>query len=244
MSSYYLYDEQYFSEQGIVLSELGSDSVIIENNETQEIYICGHFKEFKIKKSNQDDVYVLNAPQILENQDMKFIDQMVVLNKIFMLFSEKDCYVMCDANTQVVQGSEPTILRFYEKEGKMTSEGFIINGLNFVFDSPVYVVNKTLEDMFKSNTSFKTRGTHTAQINKSFIESITNIDYVIYKPKQNNGVLMNSTIYGLDNTEKLKIKTPEELTTSPASISDHAPVVTYILNNNIILDRYDDVIVY
>lgn len=233
MSGYYLYDEQYFSELGIVLSELGSDSVVIENKETQEIFICGHFKEFKIKKSNQEDVYILNSPQIIQGQDMKFIDQMVVLNKILTLFSEKECYVMCDANTQVVQGSEPTILRFYEKEGKMTPEGYIINGLNFVFDLPLYVVNKKIEDMFTSNTSFKTRGTHTAQINKSFIESITNIDYVIYKPKLNEGVQMNSNIYGLDNTENLKIKSPEELTTSPASISDHAPVVTYILNNDI-----------
>ena len=227
MADYYLYNEQYFSEQGIILSGLGSDSVVIENKDTQQIFICGHFKEFKIKKSIKD-VYVLNAQQVIEGQDMKFIEQMVVLNKILTLFSEKECYVMCDANTQVVQGDETNILKFYEKEGKMTSEGFIINGGEFKFDSPVYVVNKTIEDMFTSNTSSKTRGTHTAQINKSFIESISNIDYVIYKPKQNKDVVMNSLIYGLDNMGNLKIKAPEELTTSPVSISDHAPVVTYI----------------
>lgn len=227
MSDYYVYDEQYFLEQGIVLSGLGSDSVVVENKDTQDIFICGHFKEFKIKKSN-NDVYVLNTPQIIEGQDMKFIEQMVVLNKILSLFSEKECYVMCDANTQVVQGSESNMLKFYEKEGKMTKDGFIINGLDFLFDSSVYVVNKTLEDMFTSNTSSKMRGTHTAQINKSFIESITNIDYVIYKPIQKKEVVMGSLIYGLDNIGNLKIKSVEKLTTSPASISDHAPVVTYV----------------
>ena len=50
MADYYLYEEQYFMDYGIVLSELGSDSVVIENKDTQDIYICGHFKEFKIKK--------------------------------------------------------------------------------------------------------------------------------------------------------------------------------------------------
>jgi len=230
MADYNIYDEQFFLEQGIVLSALGSDSVVVENKDTQDVYICGHFKEFKIKKSYVE-VYVLNLPHTIEGQDMKFIEQMVVLNKILSFFSNKDCYVMCDANTQVVQGTESNNLKFYEKEGKMTKDGFIINGLDFKFDYPVYVENKTIEDMFKSNSSYKMRGTHTAQINKSFIESMTNIDYVIYKPKENKGVSMNSNIYGLDSNGNLKIKSVEELTTSPVSISDHAPVVTYIDDN-------------
>jgi hypothetical protein len=230
MADYYLYEEQYFMDNGIVLSELGSDSVVIENKDTQDIYICGHFKEFKIKKAIQD-VYVLNNPKIIEGQDMKFIDQMVVLNKILNLFSDKECFIMCDANTQVVQGTETNILRFYEKEGKMTSNGFNINGLDFFFEYPVYVVNKTMEDMLSSNTSFKMRATHTAQINKSFIESMCNIDYIIYKPKQGIKYEMNSTIYGLDENGNLKIKLPQELTTSPVSISDHAPVITFVNDN-------------
>jgi len=231
MADYYLYEEKYFMDYGIVLSELGSDSVVIENKDTQYIYICGHFKEFKIKKAIQD-VYVLNNPKIIEGQDMKFIDQMIVLNKILNLFSDKECFIMCDANTQVVQGTGTNILRFYEKEGKMTTNGFIINGLDFFFGSPVYVVNKSIDDMFSTNTSFKMRGTHTAQINKSFIESMCNIDYVIHKPKEEDTKCeMNSFIYGLDNIGNLKIKTTQELTTSPVSISDHAPVITYVNDN-------------
>ena len=182
---YTLYDELYFKNVDISLSGLGSDAVILGDNTSDDVYICGHFKEFKISKllaeQKNSDVYVLkNQNMKLEGQDMKFIHQMEVLNKILLHFYEKDCYILCDANTQVVQGLENNTLTFYEKEGKSTKDGFVINGQTFEFDVPLFVENKNIEDMLTNNTTNKMRGTHTSQINKSFIASKTNIDYMMY----------------------------------------------------------------
>ena len=230
---YTLYDELYFKNVDISLSGLGSDAVILGDNTSDDVYICGHFKEFKISKllaeQKNNDVYVLrNQNMKLEGQDMKFIHQMEVLNKILLHFYEKDCYVLCDANTQVVQGLESNTLTFYEKEGKSTKNGFVINGQTFEFDVPLFVENKNIEDMLTNNTTNKMRGTHTSQINKSFIVSKTNIDYMIYKPKQEKEVSIKSKIYVLDNNGCIKNKLPHELTTSTVGISDHSPVISYV----------------
>jgi hypothetical protein len=236
MSQYTLYDEIYFKNIDISLSGLGSDTVILGDNTSGYVYICGHFKEFKISKlfAEQNDFYVLrdqkmkNSDIILEGQDMKFINQMEVLNKILLHFYEKDCYILCDANTQVVQGSESNTLTFYEKEGKATKNGFVINGQTFEFDVPLFVENKNIDDMLTNNTTNKMRGTHTSQLNKSFIVSKTNIDYLMYKPKQEKEVSIKSKIYVLDNNGCIKNKLPHELTTSTVGISDHSPVISYV----------------
>ena len=236
MSQYTLYDEIYFKNIDISLSGLGSDTVILGDNTSDDVYICGHFKEFKISKllTEQNDFYVLrdqkmkNSDIILQGQDMKFINQMETLNKILLHFYDKDCYVLCDANTQVVQGLESNTLTFYEKEGKATKNGFVINGQTFEFDVPLFVENKSIDDMLTNNTTNKMRGTHTSQLNKSFIVSKTNIDYLMYKPKQEKEVSIKSKIYVLDNDGCIKNKLPHELTTSTVGISDHSPVISYM----------------
>ena len=91
---YTLYDELYFKNVDISLSGLGSDTVMLGDNTSDDVYICGHFKEFKISKlfAEQSDFYVLrdqkmkNSDIALEGQDMKFIHQMEVLNKILLHF--------------------------------------------------------------------------------------------------------------------------------------------------------------
>ena len=86
MSNYILYNEEYFANSNIQLSDLGSDSVVIENKETQDVYICGHFKEFKTKKTINDD-YILNTQVMknnssIEGQDMKFINVILKYLKV------------------------------------------------------------------------------------------------------------------------------------------------------------------
>jgi hypothetical protein len=242
-SSYIPYEADYFNSVGISLPDLGSDTVIIEEQETTDVFICAHFKEFKMSKPMvelKSNGYKLNMNETLEleGQDMKFILQMMELNKVLNHFHDRNCYIMCDANTQVVQGSQNSLV-FYEKEGKMSADGFVINGLPFVFDQPLFVENKTEDQMLLNNTTNKMRGTHTPQINKSFIESKTNIDYVIYKPKEEKEQVMNSFIYILDSNKKIKNKLPHELTTSSIAISDHSPVVTYVNGMDLCLGTFN-----
>jgi len=234
-TSFIVDDESYFKAVNISLSDLGSDTVIVEEQETKDVFICAHFKEFKMSKPLVDlkrNGYTLNMNETLEleGQDMKFILQMMELNKVLNHFHDRNCYIMCDANTQVVQGTQNSLV-FYEKEGN--------NGLPFVFDQPLFVENKTEDQMLLNNTTNKMRGTHTPQINKSFIESKTNIDYVIYKPKEEKEQVMNSFIYILDSNKKIKNKLPHELTTSSIAISDHSPVVTYVNGMDLCLGTFN-----
>ena len=224
--NFHLYTHSELLSQNVDISKIGADTVVLIDLSDQTIYICGHFKELKIGKTlfsqspiirlreNKRDEYFL-----LGDQDMKFIDQMFELNKLLSLFELFDCYVMCDANTQVIQNQNA--LDFYDKEG--------IKHITMEFDFPMYVSNKSLTDLIQTTTK-KLRGTHTSQINKSFQESSCNIDYVMVKPKTKSEVCVNSQGYMLQLNMSLSIKTLDELTTSPLFISDHVPVLTWIEN--------------
>jgi len=228
-----LYTDTLLSANGIQLSKIGSDTVVLYDTKTDVVYICGHFKEFKMSSHLGSkevlDCYSLSSQKMkmepwfdMGKQDMKFINQMVELNKLFAFFHDKECIVMCDANTQVVQGSSSSrTLDFYEKE--------TLRFQTFEFDYDVFVSNKTTQDL-QIKTTDKMRGTHTSQLNKSFQNSMCNIDYVIYKPRQSDTVEMVSKAYMLQPDHQFKEKSVEELTTAPYYIPDHAPVITKINN--------------
>jgi hypothetical protein len=228
VESYHIYTHEEIFAQNVDLSKLGADTLVIQDLTTNQIFICGHFKEFKIGKSLCSNYFLLSMKEnkreeyfLLGDQDMKFIDQMIELNKLLSLFAYHDCFVMCDANTQVLQNNITNTLDFYEKEGGRFQ--------TFEFDFPLYVANKTTADLFQ-NTTKKLRGTHTSQINKSFCESSCNIDFVIVKPKSKQEISIRSQSYMLQENGSLSPKTIGELTTSPLFISDHAPVLTWIDN--------------
>lgn len=253
MSSYQLIEQSMLTPYDINLSAMGADTVLVGELNEQVLYICAHFKEFKISDEIEKGSIILNAKEnafvvknesgvdlfLTSKQDLKFITQMVELNKLISHFHNGgwECYVLCDANTQVIRRpSETNILTFYEKEKKKG----VYNRVDFAFDFPIIAPFQTESEMLANTTTNKMRGYHTAQLNKSLIPASSNIDFSLYIPRKTHlesnfdyvDVDIGITVYKITETRKLAVKVKHDLTTTPFGISDHAPVITSINSSN------------
>ena len=231
------------NDAGIHLSDIGADTVLVGEMNKKQLYICAHFKELKISDElhNKQEVFPLHTlltsslfQTSMKKQDMKFINQMVALNTLVLHFYNLgwECYILCDANTQVCnhidynQGRNDS-LTFYEKEQKNGE----YRSVCFQFDFPIVTPFHTEKDMLRNWTTNKMRGFHTAQLNKSLVPAASNIDYALFVPRKidtDKYLEMELSSYKLTDTGKLVLKQRYDLTTSPISISDHAPVVISI----------------
>jgi hypothetical protein len=182
-----------------LISNIGSDTVIILNKSNNSLYICAHLKDYKP----------------LEDDNGSFTKQMKTIINIINNNKDKCIILMLDANTQFE--IEKNIINVFSKNGEKDRKKFIFND-----DIKITGI------ISKFPTSYKMRGSHTAQLNKSLDQISAIIDHIIIF---NGPDVYETNAFILDKTNNLyNIKNNMTLTTSPNSIVDHALVISTLKN--------------
>jgi len=186
---------------GVTTGSIGSDTVILFNSSSNTLYINAHLKELK-------------PPDAKKPKPDEFSSQMEAILRIVNENLDKQIVLMMDANTQFrIEGRK---IIAYSKDKKKPIEKF-----NKEFTSPgdIMCITSTYP------TSYKMRGAHTAQLDKSLEPVSAVIDHILIFNSQ--AEIRATDIFVLNSASKLQIvRDHNTATTSPVSIADHALVIS------------------
>ena len=185
--------------QGVTTGSIGSDTVILFDSSSNTLYINAHLKELKPPDPKKAD---------------DFTPQMEAILRIVHGNPGIQIVLMMDANTQFrIEGRQ---IIAYSKDAKKPIEKF-----NKPFTSPCDVTSVTST----YPTSYKMRGAHTAQLDKSLDPVSAVIDHILIFNSQ--AEIRGTDIFVLNPAKDLqKVTDANTATTSPVSIADHALVIS------------------
>ena len=191
---------------GVTTRSIGSDTVILFDTSENTIFIDAHLKEFK-------------PPDPKKPKPDEFSAQMNNILKIITENSDKQFVLMMDANTQfIIEGGQ---IIAYSKDAKA-----YVSGETPVVQFTLEGSRATVQSIPSAfPTSYKMRGAHTAQLDKSLKPVKAIIDHIMIF---NSLAEVTATdIFVLNSAKELqKVQDENTATTSPVSIADHALVIS------------------
>jgi len=189
---------------GVIRKNIGNDTVFLYDSATNTIYICAHLKEWK-------------TPESRKGKADEFSKQLTAILTIASKNPDKECILMVDANTQFsIEGNR---IVGYSKDLKVPYVAGSTPSVPFTYDA-----GPILSVIARFPTSFKMRGAHTAQLDKSFKPVTAVIDHIIIFNARSEIRETRVSVLNKDG-ELQEVEDLNTPTTSPLSIADHALVV-------------------